>query len=210
MRTLFALLILANLALYLWATQLSPKAEHGLPEAQAGHNLEAMELVSEESIVIGARAGCLRIGPFSTQQTLSKGRRILVNKGYGLAQQRTAAREVHSYQVLAGPFRSDIARDNARIRLQDVGENPSDSAFGDDKMLLLADFAIKSKAKEFAADFDDVELRLVIKLQARTLGPLYWLDVPDVVTPERKQEFAEQKWGDAMTEVIPIPCPKNS
>ena len=46
MRTLFALLILANLALYLWATQLSPKAEHGLPEAQAGHNLEAMELVS--------------------------------------------------------------------------------------------------------------------------------------------------------------------
>ena len=210
MRTLFALMILANLALYLWATQLSPKAENGLPEAQAGHNLEAMELVSEESIVIGARAGCLRIGPFSTQQTLSKGRRILVNKGYGLAQQRTAACEVHSYQVLAGPFRSDIARDNARIRLQDVGENPSDSAFGDDKMLLLADFAIKSKAKEFAADFDDVELRLVIKLQARTLGPLYWLDVPDVVTPERKQEFAEQKWGDAMTEVIPIPCPKNS
>jgi hypothetical protein len=31
-----------------------------------------------------------------------------------------------------------------------------------------------------------------------------------VVTPERKQEFAEQQWGDAMTEVTPIPCPKNS
>ena len=82
MRTLFALLILANLALYLWATQLSPKAELGLPEAQPGHNLEVMELVSEESIVIDARADCLRIGPFSTQQTLSEGRRILVNKGY--------------------------------------------------------------------------------------------------------------------------------
>ena len=73
MRTLFALLILANLAIYLWATQLSPKAEQGLPEAQPGHNLEVMELVSEESIVIDARADCLRIGPFSTQQTLSKG-----------------------------------------------------------------------------------------------------------------------------------------
>ena len=55
MRTLFALLILANLAIYLWATQLSPKAEQGLPEAQAGHNLKVMELVSEESIVIDAK-----------------------------------------------------------------------------------------------------------------------------------------------------------
>ena len=210
MRAFFALLILANLALYLWATQLSPKAEQGLPEAQPGHNLDVMELTSEESIVIGARADCLRIGPFSTQQTLSEGRRILVNKGYGLAQQRTAAREVHSYQVLAGPFRSDIARDNARMRVQDIGQNTSDLALGDDKMLLLADFAIKSKAKEFAAGLNDMELPLVIKLQARTLGPFYWLDVPDVVTPERKQEFAEQQWGDAMTEVTPIPCPENS
>ena len=209
MRVLFALLILANITLFLWATQLSPKAEQGLPEAQPGHNLDVMELTSEESIVIGAREDCLRIGPFSTQQTLSEGRRILVNKGYGLAQQRTAAREVHSYQVLAGPFRSDIARDNARMRLQDMGQNTSDLAFGDDKMLRLADFAIKSQAKDFTAGLNDMELPLVIKLQARTLGPLYWLDVPDVVTPERKQEFAEQQWGDAMTEVTPIPCPKN-
>ncbi|HCX87162.1 MAG TPA: hypothetical protein DG761_03985 [Gammaproteobacteria bacterium] len=209
MRWIFALLVLANVALYLWATQLSPKAELGLGEAQAGHNLEAMGLLSEESIVIGARADCLRIGPFSTEQTLSEGRRLLVNKGYGLAQQRTAAREVHAYQVVAGPFRSDIARDNARMRLQEKGVSTRDLAYGDDKMLLLRDYARKSQAEEFATSLDAPEIPVLVKLQARTLGPLYWLDVPDVVTPERKQEFAELKWGDAMTEVTPIPCPKS-
>tara|TARA_B110000438_G_scaffold223516_1_gene217107 strand:- start:45 stop:677 length:633 start_codon:yes stop_codon:yes gene_type:complete len=209
MRGLFALLVLANIGLYLWATQLSPKAELGLPEAQAGHNLEAMELTSEQSIVMGATVGCLRIGPFSTQQTLSHGRRILVNKGYGLAQQRTAVREVHAYQVLAGPFLSDIARDNARMSLQDAGISTGDLAFGDEKMLLLGDYARKAQAENLASGLASLELPLIVKLQARTLGPLYWLDVPDVVTPERKQEFAEQKWGDAMTEVTPIPCLKS-
>ena len=209
MRGLLVLLVLANIGLYLWATKLSPKAELGLPEAQAGHNLEAMELTSEQSIVMGATVGCLRIGPFSTQQTLSHGRRILVNKGYGLAQQRTAVREVHAYQVLAGPFLSDIARDNARMSLQDAGISTGDLAFGDEKMLLLGDYARKSQADALASGLASLELPIIVKLQARTLGPLYWLDVPDVVTPERKQEFAEQKWGDAMTEVTPIPCPKS-
>ena len=209
MRGLLALLVLANIGLYLWATQLSPQAELGLPEAQAGHNLEVMELTSEQSIVMGATVGCLRIGPFSTQQTLSHGRRILVNKGYGLAQQRTAVREVHAYQVLAGPFLSDIARDNARMSLQDAGISTGDLAFGDEKMLLLGDYARKAQAEKLASGLASLELPLIVKLQARTLGPLYWLDVPDVVTPERKQEFAEQKWGDAMTEVTPIPCLKS-
>ena len=191
------------------ASLFSPKAECGLPEAEAGHILEAMELTSEQSIVMGATVGCLRIGPFSTQQTLSHGRRILVNKGYGLAQQRTAVREVHAYQVLAGPFLSDITRDNARMSLQDAGISTGDLAFGDEKMLLLGDYARKAQAEKLASGLASLELPLIVKLQARTLGPLYWLDVPDVVTPERKQEFAEQKWGDAMTEVTPIPCLKS-
>ncbi len=209
MKGLFALLVLLNCGLYLWATQLSPKAELGLPEALAGHNLEAMELMSEESIVVGVQADCLRIGPFSTQQTLSEGRRILVNKGYGLAQQRTAVREVHAYQVLAGPFRSDIARDNARMSLQDAGINTDDLEFGDDRMLLLGDYARRSQAEELTSGLASLNLPLKVKLRARTLGPLYWLDVPDVVTPERKQKFTEQKWGDAMTKLTSIPCPKN-
>jgi hypothetical protein len=116
---------------------------------------------------------------------------------------------VHAYQVLAGPFLSDIARDNARMSLQDAGISTGDLAFGDEKILWLDDYARKSQADELAFGLASLELPIIVKLQARTLGPLYWLDVPDVVTPERKQEFAEQKWGDAMTEVTPIPCPKS-
>ena len=119
MKVLFFLFVAANVALYVWATQATPKAESGLPQPRVGHNLSRMTLDSEQFGEASKPTNCLRIGPFSTQQTLVDGRRMLVNRGYGLAQQRTTAREVHSHQVLAGPFLSDIARDNARIKLKD-------------------------------------------------------------------------------------------
>ncbi|HJL56847.1 MAG TPA: hypothetical protein QF597_05060, partial [Arenicellales bacterium] len=104
MKWLFFLLLVANGALYLWATNATPQAGVDLPEAEPGVNLDSMELVSEKVIVVGARTDCLRIGPFATRETLDNGWSLLVNHGYGLTRQRTAAREERIYQVVAGPF----------------------------------------------------------------------------------------------------------
>ena len=106
MKWIFFLLILANGGLYLWATSATPQAGVDLPEADPGVNLGSMELVSEKAIVVGARTDCLRIGPFATRETLDNGWSLLVNHGYGLTRQRTAAREERIYQVVVGPFSS--------------------------------------------------------------------------------------------------------
>jgi hypothetical protein len=207
MKVLFFLFIAANVALYVWATQATPKAESGLPQPRVGHNLSGMTLDSEQFGEALKPTNCLRIGPFSTQQTLVDGRRMLVNNGYGLAQQRTTAREVHSHQVLAGPFLSDIARDNARIKLEDSDIWSENIARGDQKFLFLREFAAEEQASNYQTEVNALGLETMIEKHIRSLGPLHWLDVPDVVTEERRQQLKALQWGDAMTRLTPIPCP---
>ncbi len=207
MKVLFFLFVAANVALYVWATQATPKAESGLPQPRVGHNLSGMTLDSEQFGAASKPTNCLRIGPFSTQQTLVDGRRMLVNRGYGLAQQRTTAREVHSHQVLAGPFLSDIARDNARIKLEDSDIPSENIARGDQKFLFLREFAAEEQASNYQTEANALGLETMIEKHIRSLGPLHWLDVPDVVTEERRQQLKALQWGDAMTRLTPIPCP---
>ena len=207
MKVLFFLFVAANVALYVWATQATPKAESGLPQPRVGHNLSRMTLDSEQFGEASKPTNCLRIGPFSTQQTLVDGRRMLVNRGYGLAQQRTTAREVHSHQVLAGPFLSDIARDNARIKLEDSDIPSENIARGDQKFLFLREFAAEEQASNYQTEINALGLETMIEKHIRSLGPLHWLDVPDVITEERRQQLKALQWGDAMTRLTPIPCP---
>jgi len=207
MKVLFFFFVAANVALYVWATQATPKAESGLPQPRVGHNLSRMTLDSEQFGEASKPTNCLRIGPFSTQQTLVDGRRMLVNRGYGLAQQRTTAREVHSHQVLAGPFLSDIARDNARIKLEDSDIPSENIARGDQKFLFLREFAAEEQASNYQTEINALGLETMIEKHIRSLGPLHWLDVPDVVTEERRQQLKALQWGDAMTRLTPIPCP---
>ncbi len=210
MKWLFFILVLANGALYFWATNATPRAVLGLPKAESAINLDSMELVSEKAIVVGAQKDCLRIGPFATRETLAGGQRLLVNHGYGLTSQRTAAREVRNYQVVAGPFRSDIARDNARVTLQDHGVSSADLVQGDEKELLLRDFAREPLAVAYAAGLESLELPVKVRLQVRTLGPLYWLEVPDVITDQRREELAQLDWADALAELTPVICPSSN
>ena len=207
MKVLFFLFVAANVALYVWATQATPKAESGLPQPRVGHNLSRMTLDSEQFGETSKPTNCLRIGPFSTQQTLVDGRRMLVNRGYGLAQQRTTAREVHSHQVLAGPFLSDIARDNARIKLEDSDIPSENIARGDQKFLFLREFAAEEQASNYQTEVNALGLETMIEKHIRNLGPFHWLDVPDVVTEERRQQLKALQWGDDMTRLTPIPCP---
>jgi len=207
MKVLFFLFVAANVALYVWATQATPKAESGLPQPRVGHNLSEMTLDSEQFGEASKPTNCLRIGPFSTQQTLVDGRRMLVNNGYGLAQQRTTAREMHSHQVLAGPFLSDIARDNARIKLEDSDIPSGNIARGDQKFLFLREFAAEEQASNYQIQINALGLETMIEKHIRNLGPFHWLDVPDVVTEERRQQLKALQWGDAMTRLTPIPCP---
>ena len=209
MKWIFFLLILANGGLYLWATSATPQAGVDLPEADPGVNLGSMELVSEKAIVVGARTDCLRIGPFATRETVDNGWSLLVNHGYGLTRQRTVAREERIYQVVVGPFSSDIARDNVRIKLQDQDIRATSLRRSGEKLLLLQPFAREPMAVAYAASLEWLRLPVNVRLHVRTLGPLYWLEVPDVITEQRREELAELNWADALAELTPVICPKS-
>lgn len=207
MKTILFILVIINIGIYAWATQATPKAGFRLPEAQTGHNLEQMALVEEKLGAVKAQDGCLRIGPFSTQQTLGGGKQLLVHHGYGFTQQKTTAREEHSYQVVVGPFRSEIARSNIQFKLEDEGVSFEPILKGDDYYLYLRAFATESQALSLISELEPLSLPLNLERQVRTLGPFYWLEVQDVVTPERRGDLEQLNWGDTLTVLTPIVCP---
>ena len=207
MKTILFILVIINIGIYAWATQATPKAGFRLPEAQMGHNLEQMELVEEKPGSASAQDGCLRIGPFSPQQTLGSGKQLLVNRGYGLTQQKTTAREQHRYQVVVGPFRSEIARDGIQFKLDGEGVSFEPILRGDDYYLYLRAFATESQARSLISELEPLSLPLNLEPQVRTLGPFYWLEVQDVVTPERRSDLEQLNWGDTLAVLTPIVCP---
>lgn len=207
MKTILFILVTINIGIYAWATQATPKAGFRLPEAQTGHHLEQMALAEEKLGTVKAQDGCLRIGPFSTKQTLGGGKQLLVHHGYGSTQQKTTAREEHRYQVVAGPFRSEIARDGVQFKLEDEGVSFEPILKGDDYYLYLRTFATESEALSLISELEPLSLPLNLERQVRTLGPFYWLEVRDVVTPERRGELEQLNWGDTLAALTPIACP---
>ena len=207
MKTIFFILVIINIGIYAWATQATPKAGFRLPEAQTGHHLEQMALAEEKLGTVKAQDGCLRIGPFSTQQTLGGGKQLLVHHGYGSTQQKITAREEHRYQVVVGPFRSEIARDGIQFKLEDEGVSFESILKGDDYYLYLRAFATESQALSLISELEPLALPLNLERQVRTLGPFYWLEVQVVVTPERRGEVEQLNWGDTLAVLTPIACP---
>jgi len=208
MKWFFFLLLLANGALYLWTTNYTPLAGTGTGPALEERNRPALALLGEveSGTDTGEMLNCVRIGPFATEETMARASRQLVNRGYGLTRQKISTREVRNFQVILGPFGSDIARDNARSRLEGQGIDyaPQQGAAG--QVLVLRTFARERAAGEFAAGLTGKGFEASVQLAVRTLGPLGWLEVPDVVTQERHDELAAINWGDAMARLQQIPC----
>jgi len=75
--------------------------------------------------------------------------------------------------------------------------------------LLLQPFAQEPMAVAYAASLEWLQLPVNVRLEVRTLGPLYWLEVPDVITEQRREELTKLNWADAMAELTPVICPKS-
>ena len=70
-------------------------------------------------------------------------------------------------------------------------------------------FAQGEVAGRYVAELTALGLAVNAKAEVRTLGPLRWLEVSDVVNEERRQNLAALDWADRAVRLAAVPCGTN-
>jgi len=208
MRWVFMTLVLVNVAFYLWVTGHSAQNSFAYDPPAPSVNEGSMELLHESEARRSSRVStdCLRIGPFATEETYTQGSRLLVNKGYGFTRNVVCARELRTFRVFAGPFKSTVEMDATDKKLQKLGLEHYTQQDKGGKILSIRIFSQGEEAGRFVTELIAQGLEADVRPEARTLGPLRWLEVSDVVTEERRQALAALDWADALVRLAAVPC----
>ena len=212
MKWVFMALVLVNVILYLWVTGHPAQSGVTLPDAMPNLNERAMELLHERNARRGrpVLANCLRVGPFATEETYSRASRLLVNRGYGFTRNVISARELRTFRVYLGPFNSSIEQDQSARKLDQMGLNHYVHQDEAGTTLSIQLFSQGEEAGRYVAELTVLGLAAKAKAEVRTLGPLRWLEVSDVVNEERRQNLAALDWADRTVRLAAVPCGTNS
>ncbi|MDP6391353.1 MAG: hypothetical protein QGI35_00100 [Arenicellales bacterium] len=212
MRWVFMTLVLVNVAFYLWVTGHSAQNSFAYDPPAPSVNEGSMELLHESEARRSSRVStdCLRIGPFATEETYTQGSRLLVNKGYGFTRNVVSARELRTFRVFAGPFKSTVEMDATDKKLEKLGLEHYTQQDKGGKILSIRTFPQGElqggEAERFVAELIAQGLDVNVRPEVRILGPLRWLEVSDVVTEERRQALAALDWADALVRLAAVPC----
>ena len=210
MKWVFMSLALVNVILYLWVTGHPVQSSVALPDAMPNVNERAMELLHERNARRGNQVvvDCLRVGPFATEEAYSRASRLLVNKGYGFTRNVISARELRTFRVYLGPFSGPIEQ-SAR-KLDQMGLNHYAHQDEAGTLLSIQMFSQGEEAGRYVAELTALGLAANAKAEVRTLGPLRWLEVSDVVNEKRRQSLAALDWADSTVRLAAVPCGTNS
>ena len=212
MKWVFMSLVIVNAILYLWVTGHPVQSNVALPDAMPNLNERVMELLHERNARRGrpALVDCLRVGPFATEETYSRASRLLVNRGYGFTRNVISARELRTFRVYLGPFNSTIEQDQSARELDQMGLNHYVHQDETGTLLSIQMFSQGEEAGRYVAGLTALGLAAKAKAEVRTLGPLRWLEVSDVVNEERRQSLAALDWADTTVRLAAVPCGTNS
>lgn len=219
-KTIFALLVLANVGLVLWATGLRPggEAPEGLRPAL---HPDKMRLVDEPGAQLSARnarpaaagkteaGGCYRIGPFADAAQADKASAVL--REIPLVYERRAEEQtvVTGYRVYLPPLPTRDAAEKKRRELSRLGFKDSSvvQEEGMENSISLGLFTVEANAQKHlqALAAKKVEARMQTFSQARTLHWLYLGTVESLagVLPQLRAT----DWGGADIKIEEAPCP---
>ena len=211
MKWVFMSLVIVNAIFYLWVTVHSVQSSVALPKAMPNLNERAMELLHERNARRGrpVLTNCLRVGPFATEESYSRASRLLVNRGYGFTRNVISVRELRTFRVYLGPFNSSIEQDQSARKLDRMGFNHYVYQDEAGTLLSIQMFSQGEEAGRYVAELTAYGLAVKAKAEVRTLGPLRWLEVSDVVNEERRQSLAALDWADTMVRLAAVPCGTN-
>lgn len=217
-KTLFALLVLANVGLVLWATGFRSGSD--VPEGpRPALHPDKMRLVSESGVQLSARnagpatvgkteTGCYRIGPFAELTQADKASAVL--KEIPLAYERRAEAQtvVTGYRVYLPPLPTREAAEKKRRELSRLGFKDSSvmQEAGMENALSLGLFTVEINAQKHlqALVAKKIDAQLQTLSQARTLHWLYLGTVESLAGVLPRLRATD--WGDAGTKVEETPC----
>lgn len=209
MKWLCGLLIVANVALYLWVTQHPHQVDSGMVSAEEPVNTQSMELLEEFNAGRSSTEPlhCARLGPFATEDTFLNGQQLLINAGFASFTRKVInARELRVSRVFAGPFSSELELQSALEDLHRLGFDPHLYEDAAGKVLTVKMFSQEEAAGRFKVQLENQGIEVQARPERRTLGPLRWLELPSVITDEQRRTLRQIDWRDAMTKVSIVPC----
>jgi len=217
-KTIFALLVLANVGLVLWATGFRSGGD--VPEGpRPALHPDKMRLVGEPGVQLLARnagpaavgkaeTGCYRIGPFAESTQVDRASAIL--KEIPLAYERRTEEQtvVTGYRVYLPPLPTREAAEKKRRELSRLGFKDSSvmQEAGMENALSLGLFAVEINAQKHlqALATKKIDARVQTLSQARTLHWLYLGTIESLAGVLPRLRATD--WGDTGIKVEKTPC----
>ena len=206
MRWIFLLLVLVNVALYLWASGHPDTVVASAPPPRSEVNPRGMMLLAEMDDAIVEGSSCVRIGPFASDATFTAAARKIADLGLDYSRRTSETRELRTFRVFAGPFESeeDLEAMRNEMNSRDVDTYLLDERDG--PMLSLGVYSQPAPAAAFVAELASEGVVAHARPEVRTLGPLRWLEARGVGNDELRTTLESYQWDDAMARMSDIPA----
>ncbi len=222
-KSLFALLILANVGLWLWMTGFRQGDAVPIEGPRSAIQPEKLRLLTEPGVSVqerapdapvspalaNAAAGCYRLGPFADDA--ATGKAIDVLKQIPLAYQRQQEEQtvVTGYRVYLPPQASRDAAEKKRRQLTRLGfkDHSLIQEEGLQNAISLGQFTVEANAQKHlqALAAKKVEAKMQTHTQTRTR---HWLALgPAENLAGVLSQLRETDWGDTEAGLEETPCP---
>lgn len=213
MKWLAGILLVLNAGLFLWATGHAP----GEPESGDAYpvvSAESMRLLSEiraeQASAAESAPECARIGPFASSAVVALAAQQLDAMSLSYSRRTVRSREIRTFRVFLGPFRSEPAVETQRRLLEAAGVEDyyvkRDDGGG--SVVSLGLFSQREGAEVMRRKLaeDGIEARL--RSEDRLLEPNFWLEINDpAVAREIPRQLVEASWGEPEARIRRYPCP---
>jgi hypothetical protein len=208
MKWFFALLVLANVGMYLWATG---HKTSGSSAVRSSVNADGMILLSELPATGNNRSAssCYRIGPFSDEGGSVKAVETLNELSVSHTALTIKKREVRAYRVYLGPFSTpeQIERQRSILRGSGINEHYVKSEREAQDLISLGLFSQQARADQFMQELIGKDVRAKTRPENRTLGPTYWLELHDVESNQKVLGILrETQWVGDRARLRIFPC----
>ena len=213
MKWLVGVLLLLNVALFLWATGHQADSVDGGPEFRQSVNPSGMRLISEieppAAPDAGSQAGCYRVGPFYNQNAVALATQKLDILKLTFRQRTVKERELRAYRVYLGPYSTESAIETQRnlLRAGGISDHYVKRESEGTSLISLGLFSQKSGADAFARELEKKRINTRLRTEDRVLGPTFWLELDDREgNRAARSELEQASWGDPRAKLRPLPC----
>lgn len=222
-RWLFALLVLANVGLWLWMTGFHQGDSAAVEGPRPAVQPEKIRLLTEPGIRLQERApeapapaalantaaGCYRLGPFVDDVAMEKAIDALKQIPLAYERQREEESVVTGYRVYLPPLASRDAVEKKRRQLTRLGfkDHSLIQEEGLQNAISLGTFTVETNAQKHqrALAAKKVEAQLQTLTQVRHV---HWLAFGPLENPtETLGRLRDSDWGDAGVKIEETSCP---